>query len=86
MTGEMRMMATPKKIVTKKRLLMTISVCLIDIAIIAIAVMVVDIYLDMDKEVYGPHPPTRIEKLEAENVAIRARLTELERNQGACPW
>lgn len=37
-------------------------------------------------EEYGPFPPTRIEKLEAENVAIRARLTELERNAGACPW
>lgn len=28
----------------------------------------------------------RIEKLEAENVAMRDRLTELERNAGACPW
>lgn len=35
---------------------------------------------------YGPHPPTRIEKLEAANVEMRARLTELERNAGACPW
>ena len=37
-------------------------------------------------EEYGPHPPTRIEKLEAENATIRARLTELEANQRLCPW
>ena len=37
-------------------------------------------------EEYGPPPPTHIQMLQAENAAIRARLTELERNAGACPW
>lgn len=54
--------------------------------VLAVICYCIIMFLPERAKEYGPHPPTRIEKLEAENATIRARLTELERNAGACPW